>query len=55
MPQQLEVIQKLSAHRGKVWSAAWHPSGLLLNPKNIKIMHIFFQAKCLQVAAKIRQ
>lgn len=27
MPQQLEVIQKLSAHRGKVWSAAWHPSG----------------------------
>jgi len=27
MPQQLEVVQKLSAHKGKVWSASWHPSG----------------------------
>ncbi|KAL7051177.1 hypothetical protein ACKWTF_004370 [Chironomus riparius] len=27
MPQQLDVIQKLSAHRGKVWSVNWHPSG----------------------------
>lgn len=27
MPQQLEVIQKLTAHRGKVWCASWHPLG----------------------------
>lgn len=28
MPQQLDVIQKLTAHRGKVWSVNWHPSGI---------------------------
>lgn len=27
MPQELEVIQKLTAHKGKVWSASWHPNG----------------------------
>jgi hypothetical protein len=35
MAEGLEVIQKLSAHKGKVWSASWHPSG---NSNTLKIL-----------------
>lgn len=57
MPQQLEVIQKMTSHKGKVWSASWHPSGnedtKIQVMKKIKTIFLLFQEKYLQVAAKI--
>lgn len=38
MTQQLEVVQKLTAHKGKVWSASWHPSG---DFQFAKFLHLF--------------
>jgi hypothetical protein len=38
---KLEVVQKLSAHKGKAWSSTWHPNGNLTNKPQESIKNQF--------------